>query len=56
MLMAQLTALPEVSGVLYVSKEQALADFTQQRIADGRAGPHRLHPQPLPEPAVGQVA
>ena len=36
MLTAQLLALPEVSDVVYVSKEQALADFTQQRIADGQ--------------------
>jgi cell division transport system permease protein len=35
-LTAQLRALPEVSAVLYISKEQALADFTQQRIADGQ--------------------
>ena len=35
-LSAQLRALPEVSDVIYVSKEQALADFTQQRIADGQ--------------------
>jgi cell division transport system permease protein len=35
-LTAQLLALPEVSGVVYISKEQALADFTQQRIADGQ--------------------
>ena len=40
---AQLAALPEVASVVYISKEQALADFTQQRIADGRAGPDRLH-------------
>ncbi len=35
-LTAQLRALPEVSAVVYISKEQALADFTQQRIADGQ--------------------
>lgn len=35
-LMADLRALPQVSDVIYVSKEQALADFTQQRIADGQ--------------------
>ena len=27
---------PEVASVTYISKEQALADFTQQRIADGQ--------------------
>ena len=36
-LTAQLRALPEVSDVIFVSKEQALAEFTQQRIADGPA-------------------
>ena len=36
MLTAQLLALPEVSDVAYISKEQALADFAQQRIADGQ--------------------
>ena len=35
-LTAQLVALPEVASVTYISKEQALADFTQQRIADGQ--------------------
>ncbi len=35
-LTAQLRALPEVSDVIYVSKEQALLEFTQQRIADGQ--------------------
>jgi cell division transport system permease protein len=35
-LTVQLRALPEVSDVIYVSKEQALLEFTQQRIADGQ--------------------
>ncbi len=35
-LTAQLRALPEVSDVIFVSKEQALLEFTQQRIADGQ--------------------
>jgi len=36
LLQAQLLALPEVSGVTYISKEQALADFRAQLTAEGR--------------------
>ncbi len=36
LLQAQLLALPEVSGVTYISKEQALEDFRAQLTAEGR--------------------